>query len=89
MIPNDPLKLEITDLVWRKIRAGAEFHKVRRKIMANNDDNRVFQFLLSMKFCFPLYRVPVRLENLRVRKIFEIELDRCVGLCMRLNTPLF
>ena len=84
-----PLIGNTTDPVWRKIHGDVGFRKVHQKIMANNDDNRVFQFLLSMKFCFPLYRVPVRLENLRVRKIFEIELDRCVGLCMRLNTPLF
>ena len=53
--------------------------------MVNNDDNRVFQFLLSMKFCFPLYHAQVQLENLRVRKTFEIELGQYVGLYMRLS----
>ena len=62
-----------------------EFRKVHQKIMVNNDDNRVFQFLLSMKFCFPLYRAQVQLENLRVRKTFEIELGQYVGLYMRLS----
>ena len=62
-----------------------EFRKVHQKIMVNNDDNRVFQFLPSMKFCFPLYRAQVQLENLRVRKTFEIELGQYVGLYMRLS----
>ena len=74
----------ITDLVWRRIRADVEFHTVRRRIMANNDDNQVFQFLPSTKFGFPLYRAQVQLENLRVRKIFEIELGQYAGLYMHL-----
>lgn len=73
-----------TDLVWRKIHVGVEFRKVRRKIMANNGDNRVFQFLLSTKFYFPLYHAQVQLENLHVRKTFEIGLGQYVGLYMHL-----
>ena len=77
-----------TDLVWQKIHVDVGFRRVHRKIMANNDDNRVFQFLLSTKFCFPLYHAQVQLENLHVRKTFEIELGQYVGLCMHLNHNL-
>ena len=77
-----------TDLVLRKIHVDVEFRRVHRKIMANNDDNRVFQFLLSTKFCFPLYHAQVQLENLHVRKTFGIELGQYVGLYMHLNHNL-
>ena len=75
--PMPPCQIDdFTDLVWRKIHVDVEFRKVHQKIMVNNDDNRVFQFLLSTKFCFPLYRAQVQLENLRVRKTFEIGLEQ-------------
>ena len=67
-------------LVWRRIRVDVEFHRAHRKIMADNDDNLIFQFLLSMKFYFPLYRARVQLENLRAHKTFEIGLDQYVVL---------